>query len=126
MPDSFTVTLPWPRYDLGGNGRQHWAKTAELKRGAKADGFGLAYEALGGRFGPFQPDDWLSATVTYCPPDRRKRDMLDNLPASCKPMIDGVFKALGVDDSRVRRVVSEWGDVTQGGQVLLVIERMKA
>lgn len=122
---SFLVTLPWPDMRLSANGREHWRSEAHLKRGAKAEGFGLAYEALRGRMGPFLESDKLAAVVTYYPPDRRKRDLFDNTPSACKPLIDGVFRALGVDDSQIRRVLSQWGEVTPGGKVIFELERIE-
>ena len=41
--------------------------------------------------------------ITFVQPDRRGRDR-DNLLAACKPMLDGVADALGVNDSQFEPV----------------------
>jgi len=43
-------------------------------------------------------------TLLATPPDRRRRD-LDNLP---KKILDVVYAGIGVDDSRIDRLVVEW------------------
>ena len=63
---------------------------------------------------------WIGAVM----PDRRKRDM-DNCLAMMKPYQDGICDALGVDDSRIKRTVLEWGDVVKGGKVVLRLEEME-
>ena len=62
----------------------------------------------------------LTVSVTYYPPDRRRRD-LDNL---LKPLLDALLKAgvylddEQIDDLRVRR-----GPVVAGGKVEVIIDR---
>lgn len=89
------LVMPWPPKDCSPNGRVHhhqlarakaalrWAWAAEArKQGAKA------MTAAG-----------LHLTLTFVPPDRRRRDV-DNLLSSCKAGLDGLRDVLGVDDSR--------------------------
>jgi len=54
------------------------------------------------------------------PPDKRRRD-LDNMHATLKYYLDGVFKALGVDDSCLQRVTLQWDTVVDAGCVDLEI-----
>jgi len=48
--------------------------------------------------------DTLQAELLFVPPDRRRRD-LDNLVASMKGAIDGVFDEQGRDDRSLRVIV---------------------
>jgi crossover junction endodeoxyribonuclease RusA len=63
----------------------------------------------------------LHQFLTFCPPDHRRRD-IDNLLSSSKAFIDGIFLALGVDDSNVRRTTLEMGKKVKGGQTVVTIE----
>ena len=120
---SLRVTLPWPPSALSGNGRKHWRALAEIKRGAKNTGWALTAEVLNVYASPFTRADALEMHVTYCPPDRRRRDLFDNLPQASKAQVDGMCDALGVDDSQIRRVVLEWGEVVDGGEMRVTVER---
>lgn len=109
------MRLPWPDKRLSPNARIHWAQKAhvvdEAKRGAYylalADGLSL-------------PDEPLQVWIKVCPPDKRRRD-IDNIHASLKAALDGIFRAAGVDDSQVKRTVLDWGEVEQGGAVYVSI-----
>lgn len=61
----------------------------------------------------------IHLSLTFCPPDNRRRD-LDNLLAACKPGIDGLAMALGIDDARFEYTL-RWGDKTEGGAVNVAI-----
>jgi Holliday junction resolvase RusA-like endonuclease len=68
--------------------------------------------------------DILVASYVFHPPDRRKRD-IDNFLAMMKNYQDGVCAALGIDDSRIKRTVIEWGDVCKGGKVVLTLTELE-
>ena len=124
------VTLPWPDKRLSPNARVHWRKKAEAASDALEDAYWATY----------QNDEYLKAKYllgwcingkplgleakyTFYPPDRRRRD-IDNLHSQEKNYQDGVCNALGIDDSRIKRTVLEWGDVVKGGKVVLRLEEM--
>ena len=99
--------LIWPPKACQPNQRPHWsakARAAKLFRiHAKSCFRGVqapAGEAIG-------------ITLTFCPPDKRARD-LDNLQAASKSAIDGIADALGVND-RHFRPRSEFGPVDPAG-----------
>ena len=58
--------------------------------------------------------------LTFCPPDRRARD-LDGLLSSCKASLDGVAHALGVNDARFEPLTLRRGRVVKGGVVVLEV-----
>jgi len=57
---------------------------------------------------------------TFCPPDKRARD-LDNVLAAMKAGNDGLVDAMGIDDSRWGLSV-QWGEVVKGGEVRVTVE----
>jgi crossover junction endodeoxyribonuclease RusA len=52
---------------------------------------------LDGKSPGFEGD--LAVTITFVQPDKRRRDR-DNLLSACKPSLDGLAEAIGVDDSQ--------------------------
>ena len=90
------IALPWPDKALSPNSRTHWAAKAITVKAHRSDGYWNAYIAGWGRW----PKDVApTVTITFQPPDNRRRDT-DNMLASCKAYLDGIADALGVDDSR--------------------------
>ena len=110
------VELPWPPRELNPNAHVHWTRSAEAKQTAKAQGCCLTMNTEHTGIAPE-----MEATYTFHPPDKRKRD-IDNFLASMKHYQDGVCAALGIDDSRIKRTVIEWGAVVKGGKVVLRLE----
>ena len=120
------VELPWPPRELSPNAHVHWTRSAEAKQTAKAQGCCLTMELFQGQLIRMS-GGWAEsyeASYTFHPPDKRKRD-IDNFLASMKHYQDGVCAALGIDDTRIKRTVIEWGAVVKGGKVVLRLEEMK-
>jgi len=59
--------------------------------------------------------------ITFIQPDRRARDR-DNLLAACKPMLDGVADALGVNDSQFEPMTIRRQYGKKPGMVLIEID----
>jgi len=93
------VELPFPDRRLNPNSSKgkHWASTVALRKAARANAALLTTAAGAG--GLFSLEQELALVITFIQPDRRARDR-DNLLAACKPMLDGVADALGVNDSQ--------------------------
>ena len=111
------LTLPWPDKALSPNSHLHW-RSKQAARVLARDSALIAALETGERL---DPNAELKLTVTMRPPDRRRRDA-DNLLSSLKISIDSVCRAVGVDDSQIKRIVLEWGGVVKGGQVVLRLE----
>jgi crossover junction endodeoxyribonuclease RusA len=62
----------------------------------------------------------LALTLTFCAPDRRRRD-LDNLLSALKADFDGVAQALGVDDHMFEPITLRRGEAVKPGRVVLEI-----
>lgn len=117
---SITVELPFPDRRLNPNNSKgkHWAATVALRKSARADAVLLTRAAgAGARLAPGQE---IELTITFIQPDRRARDR-DNLLAACKPMLDGVADALGVNDSQFEPVTIRREYGKKPGAVLIEI-----
>jgi crossover junction endodeoxyribonuclease RusA len=119
------IELPWPAKELNPN-RRGWGKGAmhrhaRIAKGAKELAHWTAMEAgwfcCVPAFKNIAFDTPLLITITFCPPDKRHRD-LDNAIASFKASQDGIADALGIDDSKWVPFY-RWGDVVKGGRVVV-------
>lgn len=111
-------TLPWPPTGLSPNARNHWAKTAKLKKTYRE---ACSWTAVSQGAYPLKASR-LKVHLTFHPPNRRARDW-DNLLASVKAGLDGLADALRVDDSRW--VLSFEVSETVGGMVKVDVEVME-
>ena len=117
------VTLPWPSSKLNPNVVVHWAVRAKATKEARHYAY---YYTLSKGHGQILQDCnfQLEQHVKFYPPDRRKRDE-DNCLRMIKASRDGIFQALGADDSIIRKTVIEWGAVVKGGQVVLKLTELE-
>lgn len=113
------ITLPWPDARLSPNRRYDRRRLIGIRRIAKDTAWALVNEQrLSMRPGP------LELKLTFQPPDRRKRD-LDNLYSTFKAYQDGIFEALGLDDSLIARVILLRGAVVvKGGMVIVELSEI--
>lgn len=108
------IDLPFPPRDLHPNARVHWTRKARATKAARE-----AAQWLSNAYGPIEADS-ISATITFYPPDNRRRD-IDGMLSACKPLIDGVADSLEVDDSKWAITIRR-GEVVKGGNVRFEIE----
>jgi crossover junction endodeoxyribonuclease RusA len=116
------IILPWPDPNLAPNRRlgKHWTSTAASKASARHDGYISAVKVSKGAYWPFVDMERIPLHLTFCPPDKRRRD-LDNLLSTQKHMLDGIAEGLGFDDRKFCPITLTWGDVTEGGCVVVRI-----
>lgn len=97
------IKLDWPDASLMPNRKngRHWAGTQPAKVRARQEGYFAAKQAMAGI--PFAAQERIPLRVTFVSPDNRGRD-LDNLLASLKHGLDGIAKALGVNDASFRPI----------------------
>lgn len=117
------VELPFPDASLMPNRKNgtHWSKTHEAKSSAWNVGYYLTHEAAKRHSGHWHPTNGqVPVTLTFCPPDKRRRD-LDNLLAAMKAHLDGVAAALLMDDREFEPVTLKRGEVRKGGAVVLEV-----
>lgn len=116
------VALPWPHRNLSPNARVHFrVKSGHAKQAREDAGFAacgqlsvLQRRQVAERDGP------IRLTVTFCPPDARRRDM-DNMLAAAKSTLDGLADALRVDDHRFELTLRR-GDPVKLGAIEVWIE----
>jgi len=104
--------LPWPDPRLSSNKRLDRRALTEVRQTAKELGFyAIKENQIEMEARP------MKLVIVFFPPDARKRD-LDNLYTSFKPMQDGIFEALQLDDSLIREVLLQWGPQGVGGMIV--------
>ena len=115
------VELPWPAAALSPNRKNgsHWATVHAIKGKRVAGARVLTMQAMQ-QAGYVPPPGALAMTATFCPPDKRRRD-LDNLLAAMKPDFDGISQALGVDDQYFHPLTLRRGQAVKGGCVVLEV-----
>jgi crossover junction endodeoxyribonuclease RusA len=116
------IRLDWPSAKLSPNARLHWRAKVGPKQDAKRRAGWAAIAAPG--FAQRRDDlrayiDPIAITVTFYPPDKRRRDR-DNMIASTKAAFDGVADAFGIDDYRFHPTYKV-GDPIKGGCVEIEI-----
>lgn len=92
------ISLPYPNSELMPNRKngKHWGATSKAKDKAGLDAYFITLEAL--QTQKYDHIGLIPLQITFVQDDKRHRD-LDNLLAASKPTIDGIAKALRVDDS---------------------------
>ena len=110
------IILPWPPTGLSPNSRNHWAKTAKLKKQYRE---ACSWQAMEQGARPLQVAS-LHLTLTFYPPTRRAYD-LDNALARIKAGLDGLADVLKVDDKHWTLTIKKGESV--GGFVEVHIER---
>jgi crossover junction endodeoxyribonuclease RusA len=96
IDNTWVVVLAWPPRACQPNTRVHPHTRTTARRLQRGE---AAATAL---LSPDLPDDIvLQGELLFVPPDRRRRD-LDNLIASMKGALDGVFDEQGRDDRELR------------------------
>ncbi len=112
-----TLALPWPDSRLSPNGRKAHRRLTDVRSIARNTGYVEAM-AAGLRVPDRTP---LHLFLMFHPPDNRRRDG-DNLIGAFKSYQDGIFKALGVDDSNIKLTTFGIGKKMAGGLVDVRIE----
>lgn len=120
----FTVRLPFPDPSLSPNRKngKHWSVTHAAKSASFKAGYERTYDAMRHFGGAWYPTNGtVPVTLTFYPPDKRKRD-LDNLLAASKAVLDGVAAALLMDDREFEPVTLKRGEVRKGaGEMVLEV-----
>lgn len=103
--------FPWPPKELSPNSRLFWRARNPIKSAYREQGFCVTEGSL-------EDTHRIRCDIVFNPPDKRHRD-LDNLLASCKPLIDGMCQKLKVNDKNLSPISIDWGEVVKGGEVVI-------
>ena len=113
------LEFSWPNKLLSPNARpHHFVKAREVRKAREA----AYYLTRANHHGELQGAKRLKVTFTFCPPDKRRRD-LDNIFGSFKPHRDGVSEALGIDDALWNPIVIKWGEYRKHGAVIVELTK---
>lgn len=113
------IILPWPDPHLWPNNSTHRRGKAGYIRAARAAAKVLTLNALGDR--RLTVDDAVSLSVTFYPPDARRRD-IQNAFSALKGALDGVADALDCDDQLFHPVTLDWGHQRHEGCVVISLD----
>lgn len=112
------LMLPFPDPILMPNKKRHWGTKKRAADSANLAAFYIAYNL----HMKLDTDKKYTVSMVFCQPDKRARD-LDNLVAAMKSALDGMCRALGINDKNIRPI-PDWGPVVEGGKVEVVIEEI--
>lgn len=101
------IRISWPDPVLFPNrkGGRHWGAYQRAKESARTEGWAAA-RSVAGR-SQVNLGNRAAVQIMFHAPDRRRRD-LDGMLGAIKHHVDGIAKALGVDDSIFRPVSMDW------------------
>ena len=93
---TYTIRLPFPYQSLNPNKKAaHWSQTHRARKAYRTE---CGWKAKSDGLGTLNADS-LSMTVTFFPPDERRRDR-DNLIGAFKSGQDAIADVTGIDDSK--------------------------
>lgn len=110
------IIFPFPDSRLSPNKRIDRRQLIPIHNAAKDEAYLIIKES-----GLKIPEQPLKLTLVFLPPDKHKRD-LDNLYSSFKAYQDGIFFALGLDDSYIVHVELKRGSPVPNGCVAVRLE----
>ena len=116
----YTIELPAGLELLSANGREHWARRNRITQSLKKAAWAMALQARTPRL------ERADITITYQPPDRRRRDP-DNLAPSGKACIDGIVLAGVLPDDNSAHVAAVHytiGAIYPRGRVVLHVREV--
>ncbi len=98
---SNSIIMSWPSTALNPNKGTHWTRLRVARKAQQHEAFWLAEKA-----GLVVPDsERIIVRLDFHPRHKNRRDE-DNMLGSMKGALDGLAKALGVDDSRFKPMVT--------------------
>lgn len=112
------IELPYPDKILRPNSSKYWKEKMKAKASARELGRYLAISY----YGKLKKEESLKLEIDFHFKDARRRD-LDNLLASLKHHLDGVFIGLGVDDSQVNTIIMNKINKSNKLSILLTINK---
>jgi crossover junction endodeoxyribonuclease RusA len=114
------IELPFPSAVLNPNrarGRK-WQARIRAEEAARDDAYFRTYDVIATCA---RPHYVTCVELEFCAPDARKRD-LDNLLSSMKPALDGIARALGINDADFHTITVRRGETCRGGKVIVRIK----
>lgn len=119
MLETLTIELPPVNMGLSPNRKngKHWSSTQRDKEADRDIGFIYAKNAAKGK--QLQVNTNYAVTYIFYRSDKRHVD-LDNLLSASKHRIDGIAKALGIDDSQFKPVTIDCQYRKEAGMMVFI------
>jgi crossover junction endodeoxyribonuclease RusA len=114
------IRFPFPDRKLSANSRIDRRYVTKEREMAREIGFWLTKDA----HWEFDGKLPLALIMLIRPPDKRRRDN-DNIITAFKSYRDGMFKALGLDDSLIKRMVIEFGEIEKDGAIYVDLKEIQ-
>ena len=113
------IDLPYPSAALFPNraNGKHWSAVRAIKDKARDDAYLLTKQQARGYVITCEP---VPLTLTFYPPNKIRRD-LDGSLSACKSTLDGVAKALGIDDAWFNPITVCRAAPFKGGRLVVEI-----
>lgn len=120
MLENLTIELPPVNMELSPNRKngRHYKATLKAKQSDKELGFFHAKNAANGK--QLQANTGYALSIIFYRSDKRHVD-LDNLLSASKHRIDGIAKALGIDDSQFKPVTIDCQYRKEAGMVVNIM-----
>lgn len=116
-----TIELPPVNMELSPNRKngRHYKATLEAKKSDRQLGFFCAKKSANGD--KLQPNTAYALSIVFYRSDKRHAD-LDNLLSASKHRLDGIAKALGVDDKQFKPITIDCQYRKDAGMVVQIGE----
>lgn len=119
MAGGIAIELGWPAPELSPNARVHPLVRHRFAKAAKVEARWVTMIARPLRYAP--PEGDIPLKIVAHPPKNWRTGDRDNLVARLKSHIDGIAKALGINDRRFESPTVEWGDKCERGKVIIIV-----
>ena len=115
------ITLPYPPKELMPNRKngKNWKSTHQIKKDSCNTAYFLTKTIKDIHLVKF--DGLIALTITFAQIGKRNRD-LDGLLSASKNMLDGVAKALGIDDSQFEPITIKRAYIKGESATIIEIE----
>ena len=117
------VSLPFPHKSLFPNAKagKSWRVSHEAKVAAREGAIKATYDAINAlETLPEWGSGSIPLSIVFVAPDKRRRD-LDGCLSAQKGALDGIAKALGLDDSRFRPILLNYVAGTKPGACIVAV-----
>ena len=121
MTTPLTIQLSWPAPQLSPNRQQHHMVLHRYKKAAKTEAWAATKSALSTNHDWAPAGDLVKLHLIAHPKPTGPHPDADNFIASCKGFIDGIAKALDINDRDFEAPTITWADKCERGKLFVVL-----
>ena len=131
MDPKLKIVLPWPNPELSPNARIHWAKKKNLIYAARTEAFyetknqieinviDEAKDLLKNR------NNKIEINYLFLKNKKGQQQDIDNLIASMKSSLDGIFDALESNDKRIHKMTGNKIFTSKNSKVIVLVRILR-